>query len=144
IVRSGQVLATPYLDLGRLILTGSERGLLGLAFHPDYAQNGYFYVNYTRAGDGATMVERYRVSANPDVADPQSATTIIGPIAQPFSNPNGGCLQFGPDGYLYVSTGDGGSAGDPSCNAQNGNSLLGKLLRLDVDAAAPHVPPSNP
>jgi glucose/arabinose dehydrogenase len=132
IIRNGAILPTPYLTV--TVGTGSERGLLGAAFHPNYAQNGYFYVSFTRQSDGASMVVRYRVSAgNRDIADPTTATTMIGPIAQPFSNHNGGCILFGRDGRLYFGLGDGGSAGDPSCNAQNGQSLLGKMLRVDVD-----------
>jgi glucose/arabinose dehydrogenase len=146
ILKRGTVLPTPFLNVRTLILTGGERGLLGLAFHPRYAANGYFYVNYTRAGDGATMVVRFNVSAsNPDVADPNSAFTIIGPITQPYSNHNGGCVTFGPDGYLYIGMGDGGSAGDPACNAQRGDTLLGKMLRIDVDGGSPYRnPPTNP
>ena len=130
---NGAKLATPFLDLTGLTSTGGERGLLGLAFHPDYDQNGHFFVDYTRAGDGATVVARFTVTSDPNVADPASLVQLL-VIPQPFSNHNGGCLQFGPDGYLYISTGDGGAANDPDCNAQNPNSLLGKLLRIDVDA----------
>ena len=107
---SGTVNATPFLTLTTAtILTGSERGLLGLAFHPNYATNGYFYVNYTRAGDGATVIARYSVSANPDIAN--TTGTVLLTIAQPYSNHNGGSLKFGPDGYLYIGMGDGGSGG---------------------------------
>jgi glucose/arabinose dehydrogenase len=146
ILKGGAVLSTPFLDIHTKITTaGNEQGLLGLAFHPNYAQNGFFYVNYTRAGDGATVVERYHVSADPDVADPTSAFVII-TIAQPFENHNGGMLGFGPnDGYLYMGMGDGGSANDPNNNAQNPAVLLGKMLRIDVDGGSPYVsPPSNP
>lgn len=132
ILRNGSLLPTPFLT--QSVLNGSERGLLGVAFHPQFATNGFVFVDFTRNSDGATMVVRYRVSTtNPDVVDPSTATTMIGPISQPYSNHNAGCIQFGPDGFLYVALGDGGSGGDPSCNAQNGQSLLGKLLRLDVD-----------
>ncbi|MEM7200314.1 MAG: PQQ-dependent sugar dehydrogenase [Planctomycetota bacterium] len=145
LVKDGALLTAPFLDIGTKIRTGSERGLLGIAFHPDYASNGYFYLNYTRRADGATIVERYTVSANPDVANPGSAQVIIGPIAQPFSNHNAGDLAFGPDGYLYIPLGDGGSAGDPACRAQNLTQLLGKMLRIDVDGGSPYaIPPSNP
>jgi glucose/arabinose dehydrogenase len=145
------LVATPFLDIsGLVVFSGGndERGLLGLAFHPDYAENGYFFVNYTRSSDGATIVARYRVSSNADVADRTSAVMLL-TIAQPYTNHNGGQLQFGPfDGYLYVSTGDGGSGGDPQNYAQNGLSLLGKLLRLDADNRAGAlnyaIPPDNP
>ncbi len=139
---TGGVNATPFINLStKVSSSGSERGLLGLAFHPDYASNGFFYVSYTRASGHASIVERYTVSGDPNVADAASATTIFGPQSQPFSNHNGGCIQFGPDGKLYLGLGDGGSANDPSCNAQNGNSLLGKLLRLNDDGS---VPVDNP
>jgi glucose/arabinose dehydrogenase len=144
ILRGGALLATPFVTVTG-ILTGSERGLLGVAFHPNYRTNGYFYVNYTRAGDGATMVDRFTVSANPDVANVATRTTILGPIAQPFSNHNGGNVVFGPDGYLYIGMGDGGSAGDPACRAQTRTELLGKMLRIDVDGGTPYaIPPTNP
>ena len=140
----GTTNAAPFLNLANVISTGSERGLLGLAFHPDYADNGYFFVNYTNTA-GNTVVARYsRSSSNPALADPTSATTII-TINQPYSNHNGGCLRFGPDGYLYIGMGDGGSGDDPENRAQNLNELLGKMLRLDVDNGAPYsIPPGNP
>lgn len=143
IIENGTVLPTPFIDFGNKVSqTSNERGLLGLAFHPDYATNGFFYVNYTSTANAhGTIVERYSVSGDPNVADPNSGVVILGPIAQPFSNHNGGCIQFGPDGKLYVGTGDGGSAGDPSCNAQNGNTLLGKMLRLNDDGS---IPVDNP
>ncbi len=132
-----------FLDLTGLTTTGGERGLLGLAFHPDYLQNGFFFVNYTNAV-GNTVVARYQVSANPDVADPASATIIL-TITQPFSNHNGGHVAFGPDGYLYIGMGDGGSAGDPNANAQNPLALLGKMLRIDVNDGLPYtIPIDNP
>ncbi|HJU66065.1 MAG TPA: PQQ-dependent sugar dehydrogenase [Gemmatimonadaceae bacterium] len=143
IVENGQLLSTPFLDLVGQITSGDERGLLGLAFHPDYASNGFFYVNYTDR-DGDTRVERYRVSANPSVADESSAKHILG-VAQPFANHNGGMLLFGDDGMLYIALGDGGSGGDPHGNGQNGQSLLGKLLRIDVDGGDPYaIPAGNP
>jgi hypothetical protein len=143
VVENGQLLPTPFLDVAARASSGGERGLLGLAFHPSYATNGFFYVNFTdRSGD--TRVERFRVSADRNRADAASATLVIG-VAQPFSNHNGGMLAFGPDGKLYVAMGDGGSGGDPQGHGQNLNSLLGKLLRLDVDAGSPYaVPPDNP
>ncbi|WP_309641230.1 PQQ-dependent sugar dehydrogenase [Flavobacterium sp.] len=124
------------------ISTGGERGLLGLAFHPNYATNGYFYVNYTNTA-GNTVIARYSVSANPDVAN--TTGTILLTVTQPFSNHNGGTLRFGPDGYLYIGMGDGGSSGDPGNRAQNINENLGKMLRLDVDSASPYgIPADNP
>jgi glucose/arabinose dehydrogenase len=145
IVEGSSVLPTPFLDIRSLVETaGSERGLLGLAFHPDYASNGLFYVDYTRAGDGATVIARYSVSSDPDVADPASATVLL-TVAQPYANHNGGQIAFGPDGYLYASLGDGGSAGDPLDSGQDVTTLLGSILRLDVDGGAPYaIPPDNP
>jgi glucose/arabinose dehydrogenase len=141
----GTVLGTPFLDITALVNDGgNEQGLLGLAFHPNYASNGFFYVNYTdNAGD--TVVARYTVSGNPNIADADSAVPII-TIAQPFSNHNGGDLNFGPaDGYLYIGMGDGGSACDPNGHAQDPQELLGKILRIDVDSGSPYaIPPSNP
>ncbi|MGK5075213.1 PQQ-dependent sugar dehydrogenase [Janthinobacterium sp. ZB1P44] len=148
VVQNGNLLATPFLDVSTLTTISGERGLLSMAFHPQYASNGYFFIYYTNlAGD--IVIERRQVSAgNANVADPLSALTIL-TIAHPtFSNHYGGLLSFGPDGYLYAGTGDGGSAGDPPRNAQNTNVLLGKLLRLDVNAstvAQPYaIPPGNP
>ena len=143
---NGTVNATPFLTLttSTISTSGNERGLLGLTFHPNYATNGYFYVNYTRAGDAATVVERYSVSANPNVADPASGTVIL-TVAQPFSNHNGGSIKFGPDGYLYIGMGDGGGAGDTGNRAQNITENLGKILRIDVNSASPYgIPPTNP
>ena len=135
--------STAFLSL--TVSTSSEQGLLGLAFHPNYAQNGYFYVNYT-ASNGDTTIKRYTVSSNPDIADSGSGYTIL-TIDQPYSNHNGGWLGFSPiDGYLYIGTGDGGSGGDPGNRAQDiTNQLLGKMLRIDVDGGSPYaVPASNP
>ena len=121
-----QVLPTPFLDIDPIVQSGGEQGLLGLAFHPDYESNGYFYVNYTDTTGGDTVIARYRVSAgDPNVADPTSALILL-EIDQPFSNHNGGQLQFGPDGYLYIGMGDGGSGGDP------GNRVLERLAGEDV------------
>lgn len=140
----GTTNGTPFLDVSSLISTGGERGLLGLAFHPEYETNGYFYVNYTDT-DGNTVIARYtRNTEDENVADATTAQTLLG-IDQPFSNHNGGCLRFGPDGYLYIAMGDGGDAGDPFNNSQNINSLLGKMLRIDVDGTAPYsIPEGNP
>lgn len=143
VVKDGTVLSAPFLDLtGEVSQTGNERGLLGLAFHPSYGSNGFFYVNYTRISDNATLVERYSVSGtDPDVADVTSGAVVVGPITQPYGNHNGGCIQFGSDGKLYIGMGDGGSAGDPQCFAQTGTSLLGKMLRVNDDGS---VPADNP
>lgn len=140
----GTVNPTAFLDVTTLISNGGERGLLGVAFHPEYATNGYFYINYTNTA-GNTVIARYtRSITNESVADPESASIIL-TIDQPFDNHNGGCLRFGPDGYLYIGMGDGGSGGDPNNNAQNINSLLGKMLRIDVDGTAPYsIPEGNP
>lgn len=138
-----RILPTPFLDIRTLISCCGERGLLGLAFHPHYVQNGWFFVYYTRT-NGDIVVARYTVSANRDVADPSSAAVVLTIPHPNFSNHNGGQLQFGPDGYLYIGVGDGGSGGDPGNNAQNLSMLLGKLLRIDVNALPFSVPPSNP
>jgi glucose/arabinose dehydrogenase len=138
-----RLLTTPFLDVRNLVSNGNERGLLSIAFHPHYAENGFFYVNYTNT-NGHTVVARYHVSSDPNRADANSAQQILF-VEQPFENHNGGQLQFGPDGYLYIGMGDGGSGGDPGNRAQNKNELLGKLLRIDVDGAFPYaIPPSNP
>ena len=143
IVRSDTVLTAPFLDLTTLIICCSERGLLGLAFHPGYSSNGWFFVHYTNTA-GDTRVMRYSVSANPDSADPASAQQVLAE-PQPYANHNGGMLAFGPDGYLYIGLGDGGSSGDPQNRAQNPMTRLGKMLRIDVNGALPYtVPPDNP
>ena len=122
-----------FLDITDRVTSGGETGLLGLAFHPDYATNGYFYVNYTAPSPLRTVVSRFQVSStNPDSADKNSELILL-TFNQPFSNHNGGCLAFGPDGNLYIATGDGGSGGDPQNNAQNITNLLGKILRIDVN-----------
>ncbi|MBC7932721.1 MAG: PQQ-dependent sugar dehydrogenase [Rubrivivax sp.] len=147
IVKNGALLTTPFLDISTRISSGGERGLLGLAFPPDYATKGHFYVNYTNpAGD--TVVARFlRSASNADTADPASEQRVI-LIGQPFANHNGGQLNFSPrDGQLYVGMGDGGSGGDPGNRAQNPADLLGKILRLDVESGRPYaytVPASNP
>ncbi len=123
---------TPFLNISSLIESGGEQGLLGLAFHPDYANNGYFFVYYTDNSED-TQVARYTVDgSDPDIADPSSALLIIDAV-QPYWNHNGGSLQFGTDGYLYIGLGDGGSGGDPENRAQNLETLLGKILRIDID-----------
>ena len=143
IVKNGQLPATPFLDITGSVGAGGERGLLSVAFHPSYATNGYFYVDYTD-NNGDTRIERYTVGPNPDIADVASAKLILF-IAQPYSNHNGGLVTFGPDGMLYIGMGDGGSGGDPQNRAQNPDSLLGKLLRIDVDHGDPYaIPAGNP
>jgi glucose/arabinose dehydrogenase len=145
IVRDGGLLLDPFLEItGRVGSSGTEQGLLGLAFHPGYAQNGYFYVNYTDVF-GNTVVSRFQVSpSDPDRADPASERALLR-VDQPFANHNGGGLAFGPDGYLYIGLGDGGSGGDPYENGQNPNVLLGKMLRIDLDGADPYaIPLDNP
>ncbi|MCC6412808.1 MAG: PQQ-dependent sugar dehydrogenase, partial [Saprospiraceae bacterium] len=131
---NGVKLTTPFLNINpRVRSTGNEQGLLGLAFHPNYADNGYFYVNYSRETDGDTRVSRFsRSASDPNVADPDSEL-ILFTQDQPYSNHNGGCIKFGPDGYLYIGLGDGGSGGDPQGYGQNKNTFLGKMLRIDVD-----------
>ncbi len=143
IVRDGTLVATPFLDIRSLTSTDGERGLLGLAFHPAYATNGRFFVNYTNTG-GDTRVVEYGVGTDPDLADPASAAELLA-FEQPFSNHNGGDLAFGPDGTLYVATGDGGSANDPQGNGQSVRTLLGGLLRLDVSTPGEAtIPSGNP
>lgn len=138
-----RILPLPFLDIRSLVSAGGERGLLSIAFHPQYRQNGFFYVNYTNV-QGHTVIARYSVSASdPNRADPASARQILF-IEQPFANHNGGQLQFGPDGYLYIGMGDGGSGGDPGNRAQNPATLLGKMLRIDVNGNPYSVPSSNP
>lgn len=140
----------PFLDISNLITQAvfsggyTEQGLLGLAFHPDYENNGYFYVNYTDLL-GHTVIARYSVSADdPNVADRDSAVILL-EVYQPFANHNGGDIAFGPDGYLYIALGDGGDQGDPYEHAQNSASLLGKMLRIDVDGGEPYaIPEDNP
>ncbi|MCH7721226.1 MAG: PQQ-dependent sugar dehydrogenase [Planctomycetes bacterium] len=145
ILKDGVVLPTPFLDVDPISIFSDERGLLGMAFHPDYANNGYFYINYTN-NSSDTTIARYQVSAgNPDVANPGSAEILL-VVDQPFTNHNAGWIDFSPnDGYLYISFGDGGSANDPGNRAQDGLELLGKMLRIDVDGSLPYeIPPDNP
>ncbi len=147
ILRNGDVAARPFLDITDLTEGQGEQGLLGLAFHPRYERNGRFFVNYTD-NRGDTVIEEYRGSrANPNQADRSSGRVLL-TVDQPFPNHNGGALVFGPDGYLYIALGDGGAAGDPQLNGQRLNTLLGKILRIDVDERsgdAPYgIPPDNP
>ena len=143
VLEAGAVLPTPFLDLRGAVSTSGEQGLLSLAFHPNYAANGRFFVDYTDL-DGDTRIVRYEVGGDPNVADAASALTLLS-IEQPFSNHNGGHLRFGPQGRLFVTVGDGGGAGDPGGNGQDPTTLLGSVLRLDVDAAEPYgIPADNP
>jgi glucose/arabinose dehydrogenase len=141
VVKNGVLLTQPYLDLSAKLTSGDERGLLGLAFHPRFSDNGFFYVNYTDL-NGDTKIERYQAAPSSDVANANSASHVLS-IPQPFSNHNGGMLLFGPDGMLWIGTGDGGSGGDPQNNGQRLNTLLGKMLRIDVDGGAPYAIPAN-
>jgi len=137
------LLPAPFLDITKQVLSGGERGLLGLAFHPDYRHNGRFFVNYTRKSDGATVVAEYRRGATATSASQDERILLI--VPQPYPNHNGGMVAFGPDGYLYIGFGDGGSKGDPDNRAQNPQDLLGKILRIDVDRGDSYgIPMDNP
>lgn len=144
---AGTQTAATFLDIRNKVTSGGERGLLGLAFHPDYKTNGYFYVNYTRGNPLTTVIARYKANTpSGDQADATSETILL-TFSQPYDNHNGGSLQFGKDGYLYIATGDGGSGGDPQNNAQNRKSMLGKILRLDVNGTSKGnygIPTDNP
>ena len=142
----GVLMSTPFLDIsGRVDTSHNERGLLGLTFHPDYKNNGYLYVNYTAKPDGDTRISRFtRMASDSNKADPNSELIIL-TQDQPFGNHNAGALHFGPDGYLYFGFGDGGAAGDQLEVAQDGSSLLGKMIRIDVNGTQPYsIPSSNP
>ncbi|MGB5943794.1 MAG: PQQ-dependent sugar dehydrogenase [Leeuwenhoekiella sp.] len=140
----GSVNATSFINISGRVTASGERGLLGLAFHPDYRNNGYFYVYYIDKSNN-TQVSRFSVSdSNPDVADPSSEYKILD-FSQPFNNHNGGCIAFGPDGYLYISSGDGGSGGDPQDRAQKTTNFWGKFLRIDINNGSPYsIPDTNP
>jgi len=147
VLQPGATVPTVFLDISSRVGSGGERGLLGLAFHPSFAVNGRFFVNYTRKSDGATVIAEHRVSGgNPNVASTERKRILQ--VAQPFENHNGGMLAFGPDDFLYIGMGDGGSAYDPDDRAQNPDDLLGKILRIDVDRRTPGqryvAPPDNP
>ena len=145
VLQPGSSTPTVFLDIRTRVVAGGEQGLLGLAFHPQYAGNGRFFVYYTRTGDGTVVVAEYHVSSNPNVADPTE--TVILTIPHPMNtNHNGGMMAFGPDGYLYIGVGDGGAGNDPPNNAQNIDVLLGKILRIDINApGVPYQsPPTNP
>lgn len=143
---TGVVSGTDFLNItSKLTSSGNEQGLLGLAFHPNYANNGIFFVNYTKTGSGATVIAAYKRNlSNPLIADVASEKVIL-TVNQPYTNHNGGQLQIGADGYLYIGMGDGGSAGDPQNNSQNGQNRLGKILRVDIDVDSGYaIPPTNP
>jgi glucose/arabinose dehydrogenase len=143
VVRGGQLQEAPFLDVSGRISSTGERGLLGLAFHPDFATNHRFFVNYTTTGAGTTVVAEF-AARTADEADPGSEVPLLS-VPQPFANHNGGALAFGNDGFLYVALGDGGSGGDPLGNGQSLDTRLGKILRIDVDSGAPYaIPPDNP
>ena len=140
--------STVFLDIEKQVSSGGEMGLLGLAFHPEYKTNGYFYINYTRRSPLETLISRFKVSAsNPNRADPESETILLR-FDQPYTNHNGGKVAFDNDGFLYIATGDGGSGGDPKNNAQDRKQLLGKILRIDVNSTSPGlkygIPADNP
>jgi len=140
----GTTNANAFLSISSQVSTGTEQGLLGLAFHPNYVSNGFFYINYTNLS-GNTVIAQYSVDAgNPNIANASSGKILL-TIAQPYANHNGGTLKFGSDGFLYIGMGDGGSGGDPGNRAQNSNELLGKMLRIDVDSGTPYgIPSGNP
>jgi glucose/arabinose dehydrogenase len=144
IIKKNKILKTPFLDINDRVGCCGERGLLSAAFPDNYSSKKYFYVNYTNI-KGSTVIARYKLTSNPDIADIKSEDILL-TIKQPFSNHNGGQMAFGPDGYLYIGTGDGGLIGDPFNNAQDRRSLLGKILRIDVESGKfPYaVPPDNP
>ena len=144
LVKGGKVQTQPFLDItSRVGSSSTEQGLLSVAFHPKYASNGYLFVDYTDT-NGDTVVARFTASSDRNSADPNSFKKILG-ISQPYANHNGGQLAFGPDGMLWIGAGDGGSEGDPNGNGQKTTTLLGKILRIDVDHGDPYsIPPSNP
>lgn len=145
IVKNGKLLPAPFLDIGSLVKSGGEQGLLGLAFSPDFATTKTFFVDYTnRTGIGNTVVASFKAGKDVDTADPSSRREML-TIKQPYANHNGGQLAFGPDRLLYIGTGDGGSGGDPHGNGQRLDTLLGKILRIDVaSGTAPYRLPKNP
>jgi glucose/arabinose dehydrogenase len=146
IISNASVLKKPFLDISKLVSNRTEQGLLGIAFPPNFKNKRYFYVNYTnRIGVGNTVIARYPLTGDLNIANSKSGISILN-ITQPFTNHNGGQIAFGPDGFLYIGTGDGGGSGDPFGNAQDHDSLLGKILRIDVDSGvSPYlIPKDNP
>lgn len=144
IFREGQLVSKPFLNHETRISTGGERGLLGMAFHPNYAANGRLFVYFTNP-DGDIQISEFSVSNDPDRANANSERILLTIPHRDAANHNGGWLGFGPDGFLYIATGDGGSAGDPMNNGQDKRQLLGKILRINVDGGSPYgIPPKNP
>ncbi len=147
-IKDGEVSFDPFLDIGSLLAPSvfqggyTEQGLLGLAFHPRYKDNGVFFIHYTDIR-GNTTIARYKVSSDPEKADPNSAQIVL-TANQPYPDHNGGQIAFGPDGYLYIALGDGGNPDDPLRNGQNMDTLLAKLLRIDINGTPYKVPPDNP
>ena len=141
IVRNGVLQTAPFLDIAARVLSGGERGMLSVAFHPQYPSNKFFYVYFT-ALNGDIRIERFTTTADPEVADPASAKLILS-VAHPVSNHNGGLVAFGPDGMLWTALGDGGGGGDPDGNGQNYNALLGSMLRINVNGGDPYAIPAN-
>jgi glucose/arabinose dehydrogenase len=144
VIKDGVLQATPFLDIRSRVLSGGERGLLSVAFHPQYAANHFFYVYFTTQTNGDLRIERF-TATNADAADPTTSKLIITQAHSLQSNHNGGLVSFGPDGMLYAGFGDGGGGGDPYQTGQDPNALLGSLLRIDVNGGDPYViPPDNP
>jgi glucose/arabinose dehydrogenase len=145
VVKDGVLQTTPFLDISSRVLSGGERGLLSVAFHPQYTTNHFFYVYFTTQTNGDIRIERFTTTSNPEIADPTTSKLIITQAHSLQSNHNGGLVSFGPDGMFYAGFGDGGGAGDPYQTGQDQNALLGSLLRLDVNAGDPYaIPPTNP
>jgi glucose/arabinose dehydrogenase len=144
IIKNRSLLTTPFLDIASKISCCNEQGLLSVAFPPGYATKNRFYASYTNTA-GDSVISMFQTTSNPDIADPASEVILL-TVDQPFANHNGGLITFGPDGFLYIGFGDGGSEGDPSGNGQNTNTLLGKLLRIDVESTPGtyRIPPTNP
>ena len=143
VIRDGVLQTTPFLDITSRVLSGGERGLLSVAFHPNYASNHFFYVYFTTQTNGDIRIERFTTTSNPEVADPASTKLILTTAHSSQANHNGGLLAFGPDGMLYAGLGDGGGGGDPFHTGQDSSALLASLLRLDVDHGDPYAIPAN-